>query len=126
MLILSKKKGIHDETQNYTLHLLTGPRLVSCIVLYAPAVKPRRPRHHGTRDRRGPTSSAGDILEITTWKEVDFSREEVLVRLDGMITFPLINDIQAKGRTPMQVKADIEEKLGLRGQAHGHRHRAEL
>ena len=54
---------------------------------------------------------SGDILEITTWKEVDFTREEILVRLDGMITFPLINDIQAKGRTPMQVKQDIEEKL---------------
>ena len=54
---------------------------------------------------------AGDILEITTWKEPDFTREEILVRLDGMITFPLINDIQAKGRTPMQVRQDIEEKL---------------
>jgi polysaccharide export outer membrane protein len=54
---------------------------------------------------------SGDILEITTWKEVDFSKEEVLVRLDGMITFPLIDDIQAKGQTPMQVKQNIEEKL---------------
>ena len=54
---------------------------------------------------------SGDMLEITTWKEVDFSREEILVRLDGMITFPLINDIQAKGQTPMQVKQNIEEKL---------------
>ena len=54
---------------------------------------------------------SGDILEITTWKEVDFSRADILVRLDGMITFPLIDDIQAKGQTPMQVKQDIEEKL---------------
>ena len=54
---------------------------------------------------------SGDMLEITTWKEVDFTREEILVRLDGMITFPLINDIQAKGQTPMQVKQNIEEKL---------------
>ena len=54
---------------------------------------------------------SGDILEITTWKEVDFTREEILVRLDGMITFPLINDIQAKDQTPMQVKQVIEEKL---------------
>ena len=54
---------------------------------------------------------SGDILEITTWKEVDFTREEILVRLDGMITFPLINDIQAKGQTPMQVKQAIEKKL---------------
>jgi polysaccharide export outer membrane protein len=54
---------------------------------------------------------SGDILEIITWKEPNFSKEEVLVRLDGMITFPLINDIQAKGQTPMQVRQDIEEKL---------------
>ena len=54
---------------------------------------------------------SGDILDITTWKEADFTREEILVRRDGMITFPLINDIQAKDRTPMQVKQDIEEKL---------------
>jgi polysaccharide biosynthesis/export protein len=54
---------------------------------------------------------SGDILEITTWKEIDFSRTEILVRLDGMITFPLINDIQAEGKTPMQVKQNIEEKL---------------
>ena len=54
---------------------------------------------------------AGDILDITTWKEIDFTRQDVLVRLDGMITFPLINDIQAKGQTPMQVKQAIEKKL---------------
>ena len=28
---------------------------------------------------------AGDILDITTWKEVDLTRTEVLVRLDGKI-----------------------------------------
>ncbi len=54
---------------------------------------------------------AGDILEVTTWKEPDFSREEILVRLDGMITFPLINDIQAKGQSPMAVKQAIENRL---------------
>ena len=54
---------------------------------------------------------AGDVLRITTWKEEDFSRDEVLVRLDGMITFPLIDDVKAEGRTTMAVKALIEEKL---------------
>jgi polysaccharide export outer membrane protein len=54
---------------------------------------------------------SGDILEITTWKEPDFSRGEVLVRIDGKITFPLLGDIQASGRTPLQVKKDIETGL---------------
>jgi polysaccharide export outer membrane protein len=54
---------------------------------------------------------AGDILEITTWKEPDFSREEVLVRLDGKLTFPLLNDVQAAGLTPLDLKGVIENGL---------------
>ena len=53
----------------------------------------------------------GDILEITTWKEPDFSREEILVRIDGKISFPLLTDIQAAGRTPIEIKKDIETRL---------------
>jgi len=54
---------------------------------------------------------SGDVLEIMTWKEPDFSREEVLVRIDGKITFPLLGDIQASGRTPFQVKKEIEKGM---------------
>ena len=53
----------------------------------------------------------GDILEITTWKEPDFSREEVLVRLDGKLTFPLLNDVQAAGLTTLDLKGVIENGL---------------
>lgn len=53
---------------------------------------------------------AGDVLEITTWKEEDFSKE-VMVRLDGYITFPLLDDIRATGMTPMELKAVLTEKL---------------
>ena len=52
----------------------------------------------------------GDILEIITWKEEDFTRE-VFVRIDGKITFPLLDDIHADGRTTMEVKEEIETKL---------------
>lgn len=54
---------------------------------------------------------SGDVLEIVTWKEPDFSRGEVLVRIDGKITFPLLGDIQASGQTPLQIKEDIEKGL---------------
>jgi polysaccharide export outer membrane protein len=53
----------------------------------------------------------GDILEIVTWKEPDFSREEIIVRIDGKISFPLLDDIQAAGRTTTQLKRDIEARL---------------
>jgi polysaccharide export outer membrane protein len=54
---------------------------------------------------------SGDILEIVTWKEEDFSREGVLVRLDGKLTFPLLNDVQAAGLTTLELKRVIEEGL---------------
>ena len=54
---------------------------------------------------------AGDILEIVTWKEEDFTREEVLVRLDGKLSFPLLNDIQAEGLTTVELKRVIEKGL---------------
>ncbi|MFH2066609.1 MAG: polysaccharide biosynthesis/export family protein [Pseudomonadota bacterium] len=57
------------------------------------------------------TIGSGDVLDIITWKEADFSREELFVRIDGKITFPLLGDIQAAGRTPQQLKEDIENQL---------------
>ncbi len=51
-----------------------------------------------------------DVLEIIVWKEEDLTRE-VMVRPDGRITLPLINDIVAAGKTPMQLKDEIEKKL---------------
>ncbi|RJP77260.1 MAG: polysaccharide export protein [Desulfobacteraceae bacterium] len=54
---------------------------------------------------------SGDVLDIITWKEADFSREELFVRIDGKVTFPLLGDIQAAGRTPQQLKEDIERQL---------------
>lgn len=52
----------------------------------------------------------GDILEIITWKEPDFSRE-VTVRLDGRIGFPLLDDIPAAGRTSAEIRDELREKL---------------
>ena len=54
---------------------------------------------------------AGDILEIVTWKEPDFSREEVLVRTDGFISFPLLNDVKAAGLTPNELKISLQKGL---------------
>ena len=53
----------------------------------------------------------GDILEIVTWKEPDLSREAVLVRTDGYISFPLLNDVRAAGLTPTELKKTLEVGL---------------
>ena len=46
-----------------------------------------------------------------TWKEPDFSRQEVLVRIDGRISFPLLGDVQAAGRSPLEIQKDIQTGL---------------
>ncbi len=53
----------------------------------------------------------GDVLKINTWKEKDLSFDALMVRSDGKITFPLLDDIQAAGRTTMELKKVIQTKL---------------
>jgi len=54
---------------------------------------------------------SGDILRIVTWKEPDFTLDDILVRIDGKISFPLLNDVQAAGLTPLMLKDIIETGL---------------
>jgi polysaccharide export outer membrane protein len=51
-----------------------------------------------------------DVLAINVWNEPDL-RQSLPVRPDGKISLPLIGDIQAAGRTPMQLEDDIATKL---------------
>ena len=53
----------------------------------------------------------GDILEISVWKEPDASSPSVLVRPDGKISMPLINDLYVSGKTPMEIQSIVMEKL---------------
>jgi polysaccharide biosynthesis/export protein len=51
-----------------------------------------------------------DLLAINVWKEPDISRQ-IPVRLDGKISLPLVGEVQAAGRTPLQLEQDIASKL---------------
>jgi polysaccharide export outer membrane protein len=53
----------------------------------------------------------GDTLDISVWQVPDLSRDEVIVRPDGRISFPLIGDLKAKGLTLTQLDEAITEKL---------------
>jgi polysaccharide biosynthesis/export protein len=52
-----------------------------------------------------------DVLSIYVWKEPDFSMKELVVRTDGKISLPLVNDIPAGGLTTNQLSQSITEKL---------------
>ncbi len=51
-----------------------------------------------------------DVLAINVWKEADLSRS-IQVRSDGKISLPLLGEVQAAGRTPLQLEEDIATKL---------------
>jgi polysaccharide biosynthesis/export protein len=52
----------------------------------------------------------GDVLNIQVWKEVDLTRS-VPVRPDGKISFPLLDDLQAAGLTPLELKLVLTDRL---------------
>jgi polysaccharide biosynthesis/export protein len=51
-----------------------------------------------------------DILHVNVWKEPDLS-QTVVVRTDGNISLPLINDIKVSGLTPTQIQEMIAARL---------------
>jgi polysaccharide export outer membrane protein len=51
-----------------------------------------------------------DQLAINVWKEPDLTRT-IPVRSDGKISLPLVGEIQAEGRTPLQLEEDIAARL---------------
>ena len=53
----------------------------------------------------------GDILEISVWEWPDLRTPEVYVRPDGRISFPLVGDIEAVGRTLTEIDDELTKKL---------------
>lgn len=56
------------------------------------------------------TIQPGDVLNVSVWNEKDL-QAEVFVRPDGALSFPLVGEIQATGRTVEEVRQIIEKGL---------------
>jgi len=56
------------------------------------------------------TIGPDDVLDVAVWNNTSISRT-VPVRPDGKISLPLVNDVQAAGLTPMQLKDVVTKKL---------------
>lgn len=52
----------------------------------------------------------GDVLQISVWREEGLEKE-VLVRPDGGLSFPLVGNVQASGKSIEQLQAEVGEKL---------------
>ena len=78
----------------------------------------------GTADVTKPTDTAkpaevvpagyivgdSDIIRVNVWKEPEVS-QTVVVRTDGNISLPLINEVKVSGMTPLQIQDLVAEKL---------------
>lgn len=53
---------------------------------------------------------AEDMLQISVWGNNELN-SHVPVRPDGMISLPLVGDVKAEGKTPPELKAELEKEL---------------
>src|SRR5256885_4084226 len=96
--------------------LLTGLMLVSTAGAQQAAVKSAPPRATLNTPAMGvPVASdyiigPEDMLQVSVWKNETMSRT-LPVRPDGKISLPLLDDIQAAGLTPLQLRDKIAAAL---------------
>jgi polysaccharide export outer membrane protein len=72
----------------------------------AAAAQPAAPAPAEPAYRLGPE----DVLEISVWKE-EALKKDVLVRPDGGLSFPLVGDVHAAGRTVDELRAELARRL---------------
>ena len=52
----------------------------------------------------------GDMLEISVWREEGLEKQAI-VRPDGGLSFPLVGNVQASGKSIEQLQTEVSEKL---------------
>src|SRR5262249_49808137 len=89
--------------------LVLSPFIVSCASASTPAPAPTPP----PTEAKAPDSyviGPGDTLEVFVWRNQELS-QTVPVRPDGKISTPLVEDMVAVGKTPVQLARDMEKVL---------------
>ena len=81
-------------------------RLIAVALLVAMAISGET-----AAQEAGYTVKPGDGLEISVWKEPDL-QGPVLVTPDGSFSFPLVGQIDARGKTVTELQQVITERLG--------------
>ena len=74
------------------------------------AQPPPLPPSRGVGQREPYVIGVTDTLTITVWKNPELGGV-VVVRTDGMVSVPLLDDVQAEGLTPEELKEVITEAL---------------
>jgi polysaccharide export outer membrane protein len=51
-----------------------------------------------------------DVLDVAVWRDPDLSRS-IPVRPDGLISLPIVGEVQAAGKTPSELESSIRNRL---------------
>jgi polysaccharide export outer membrane protein len=90
-----------------TRRVLLTPLLILSVVVGGLSSPP--PRAHA-EDKEDYQIGPEDVLDIAVWNNTAVGRT-VPVRPDGKISLPLLNDVQAAGLTPMQLRDVLMKRL---------------
>ena len=82
----------------------------AAVAVLALMLGPGRPLAAPPIPPSGYTIGPEDLLYVTVWNNAAISRT-VPVRPDGKISLPLLDDVQAAGLTPKQLKGDLARRL---------------
>lgn len=80
---------------------------VACAV---PALAANPPAPATVQVQDAYTVKPGDVLSISVWKEPDL-QGPVLVRPDGTFSFPLVGQLDARGKTASDLQQQVTDKL---------------
>src|SRR5215467_4661867 len=95
-----------------------GLALAALVVATAAQAAEPRPGAAGTQQSSSPIAGLsdeyrlgpGDKLRIEVYKDPQLS-QSVQIRPDGKITLPLVGDIDATGKTPLELRDRVAEAL---------------
>jgi polysaccharide export outer membrane protein len=82
----------------------------AAVALFALMIGPGRALGAPPTPPSGYTIGPEDLLDVSVWNNAGLSRT-VPVRPDGQISLPLLDDVQAAGLTPKQLKDDLARRL---------------
>lgn len=90
------------KAMNWLIRTGAVPALLGLLLTSAPATAQQKEGDYRLH--------AGDSITVSVWKELDLQRK-VMIRPDGRFSFPLAGEVQAAGRSPDEVRIDLENQL---------------
>lgn len=87
-----------------------GPLLAAGLVMACSSRVLPPPPESDPMDREAYVIGTADVLNINVWRNPEIS-SQVPVRPDGKISLPLLDDVQAAGLTPEELKEVVTEAL---------------